>query len=533
MSTAFSYPIDHNSQEIRQLCSVQAEIDAALGPFLSKPITPANLRLLGDSLAPSKKKQAAAKAVANSVQDVLKQCDSDAVSVARTCIGGSFGKKTALSSFDLDLVVFLNNAEPPFEKEISFFSKFLPQRLNGLKFLKSSPFSVTFLLGGFKVDLLPAPNFVSGSSPTPGDAQREALLNEIEKASNDQERNLKARFLSPAFSESIVSFMAKQQPFVNAAVRLGKLWKKSCCTTNFTFPRWFSSFLVELIMCHVATRELSEQSEASLLRVFNGFLELLSEPQKLCIIFTDIYSQSAVPDKLRHERPLVVDPANPYLNVAKQMTWEPVRLLALDTLVVLNRAVERPTTIHDLFQHRLGNDIPQLFQRCKFNMKFVSSKSWLRTLQVRDIADLHGKQMDQGVVWRATEKLERSPTAREAKPTLLAMFDDLIAVTNMALSFNVTSALTLGKAEIPVVADFMDGMMQEVFDDRVTNWCTTTRTNEDCDVTLIFGQVPVRSHPDNLRYVYISLSFDVDDHRFDYLCHEIASSIRRRASDDE
>ena len=363
MSAAFSYPIDHNSQEIGQVCSVQDEIQRMLGPFQTKAITPANLRILGDSLAPSKEKQAAAKAVANTVQNALKHCDSNAVSVARSCIGGSFGKKTALSTFDIDLIVFLNNAEPPFEKEISFFSAYLPRKIEGLQIMKSSPFSVTFLLGNFKVDLLPAPNYVSGTPSSPGDEQRQALLSVIENTANDRERNSKARFFSPAFSESIVRFMAKQQPFVNAAVRLGKLWKNSCTTSPNTFPPWFSSFLVELIMCDVATRELSEQSEASLVRVFKVFLELLSQPQTLCIIFTDMNSESAVPPEIRRERPLVVDPANPYLNVAKQMNWEPIRSLALETLAVLKRAGETQTTIRDLYQHRLGDDVSQLYSK--------------------------------------------------------------------------------------------------------------------------------------------------------------------------
>jgi hypothetical protein len=57
-----------------------------------------------------------AKSVADSVQEVVKECSI--VNVDRTCISGSFGKRTALPDFDIDLVLFLNDSNPPFESEI-------------------------------------------------------------------------------------------------------------------------------------------------------------------------------------------------------------------------------------------------------------------------------------------------------------------------------------------------------------------------------------------------------------------------------
>lgn len=87
--------------------------------------------------------------------------------------------------------------------------------------IKSSPYSVSFLLDGFKVDLLPAPNFVSANYANPGKDQHSALLGMISKETNFLDQQEKARMLSPAFSETVVRFVAKQQPFVNAASVLG------------------------------------------------------------------------------------------------------------------------------------------------------------------------------------------------------------------------------------------------------------------------------------------------------------------------
>lgn len=299
--------------------------------------------------------------------------------------------------------------------------------------------------------------------------------------------------------------------------------------TPVTFPRWFSSFLIELIMCDIATIELKAHTEASLVRVFKAFLQALAEPQTLKVVFTDYYDVARVPDQIQRERPLVMDPANPYLNAAKRMRWEPIRLLALDTLSVLreidasNDAAATP--IDRLFEPRLGDDVPQVFRQCHFQLKFVSSGSWLRVVQVREIAGLGGRHMEQGVIWRATEKLERNASAKTARPMILGMLEDLVLVANMALSFRVRRAVERGQTEVPVVAGFIDSMLFEVFDTPKINWTSTLRKVEDCDVTLVFGQIPILSRPEDLRYVYVSLSFDVDDHRLDYLCHLFSSQI--------
>jgi len=101
-----------------------------------------NPRALGDALAPSQKIERAAKAVADSVQEAFKICSS--IVVDRFYISGSFGKKTALPDFVIDLVLFLNDASPPFESELEIFREYLPMNLTGITILQSSPSSITF-----------------------------------------------------------------------------------------------------------------------------------------------------------------------------------------------------------------------------------------------------------------------------------------------------------------------------------------------------------------------------------------------------
>ena len=532
-----SYVIDHNDPAIRHHAETAKEVERVLGAFRSKDTTVGNLRALGDALAPSTKIEQDAKVVADSVQEVVKKCGT--VNIDRTCISGSFGKRTALPDFDIDLVLFLNDASPPFESEIECLRSYLSNNLKGVTILKSSPFSVTFLFNGFKVDLLPAPNLVKGPSECPRIDQHRELLKELSKVPPTKELEAieRARYYSPAFSESVVHFVKKQQPFVNAAVRLAKMWKYACAVTRSTFPRWFSSFLIELIVSNAAILEMrTNPHDASLIRVLRSFFQQLSSPASLKIVFTEYYPESAIPEWIASQRPLVMDPANPYGNVAKQMNWEIIRLLALDMLGTLDKATKQPSSvpIGELFRPRLGEDVHRLYRQCNFQLKFIKESSWLRRVQVRKIADLNGNMMDQGVIWRATDKLERNNVAKVAKPHILKMLETLVEVTNLALIFHVSKEVNeRGVCEVVAASNFIDDMLYEVFDMNRIDWTPSSRTVESCDVTCIFGQIPIPSTPDDLRYLYFSLSFDVEDRALDYVSNCIAADIRREQEEED
>ena len=134
--------------------------------------------------------------------------------------------------------------------------------------------------------------------------------------------------------------MKKQSPFVNAAVRVCKLWKTACKVTAETFPTCFSSFLVEIVAVHTARQELNDHpSNASIFRVFQAFLQVLSKPEQLQIIMSDLYTKKDIPKTLLKQRPLVMDPSNPFNNVASRIRdWTTIRVLALSTLDTMQKA---------------------------------------------------------------------------------------------------------------------------------------------------------------------------------------------------
>jgi hypothetical protein len=451
----------------------------------------------------------------------------DLISVDRICVSGSFGKKTALPSFDIDLVLFVNGTTPPFETELKRLYKYLSTNVPGIEMKKASPYSITFYLKGFKVDLLLAPNFVTKPSENPKKEQHQALLQDI-TAKPPRDRLERARYLSPAFSETVVDFMKKRRPFVNAAVRVAKLWKTSCAVNGSTFPRWFTSFLVELVVSDKAEAELQNKpDDASLVRALKAFFEQLSNPNNLNLVFTENYDESAIPESIRKERPIVLDPSNPYLNVAKPMDWEVIKLLAQHTLAVLNKAESHTSTMDDLFHPRLGEDISRLFRQLNFQLRFVKHGGWMRSVQVRKIADLEGKMMSPGVTWRATEKLDRDDASRIAKPRILGMLDTLVKVTDLAMSHHIYNGARNGISEVVAACNFIDAMLLEVFDTPRQQWGPSSERHEDRDVTCLFGQIPIPSNEDDLRYLYFCLSFNVDDAGLEYIANCIAVRLRR------
>lgn len=527
-----SVPFDHHDPQYQHYTREGTEVGRVLFPFQSKPITTTNLRQLGDALAPSAKKVKAANKVVDTVKSCMEACN--VVSVDRVCVSGSYGKKTALPSFDVDLILFINGLTPPFESELENIRVYLSQNLNGIEMAKKSPYSVTFYLNGLKVDLLLAPNLVPGPSQNKRSDQHKALLQEIASA-KPRDREERARYLSPAFSETIVEFMKRQPPFVNAAVRLAKLWKNSCSVGPFTFPRWFSSFLVELISSEAAKIELIEHhGDASLLRVLINFFNTISAPTELKLIFEENYKESDVPKGILKQRPLVLDPSNPYSNVAKRMNWNVIKLLAQDSLTVLKEAEKQDlnVSISDLFRPRLGEDVPRLYRQLNFQLRFVKSSSWLRRVQVRKISDLEGRLMNPGVTWRAMDKLERNDAARKAKPYILDMFNTLVEITDVAMAYHVAQETEKGIGEVTSGAKFIDNMLHEVFEQPQIDWVPTKERDEDRDVSLVFGQVPIPSAANDLRYLYFCLSFNVDDQHLDFICNSITADIRRRQQDE-
>jgi 2'-5'-oligoadenylate synthetase len=520
MSTAFSYPVDHHDPRYQLMGDKGSAVHERIQPFLNQKINPKVLRQLGDSLAPTSKEHKNARNVVNKVINALQECPY--ISVDRCCVSGSFGKGTSVVNFDIDLVVFVNDASPPFEGVIHKLETYMPKVLPAVEIEKTTRFSLQFILDGYEVDLLPAQNLVSAAiTPNPSEEQYQTTLEKMKKLPTSDRA-----YWSGAIAESIVRFMKDQQSFVNAAVRICKLWKKTCRVTSAAFPSWFCSYLIEVMAVDAARQELTKNpSPASLVAVLESFLKGLSSPQTLRVIILDKYEEDDIPVEILRRRPLVLDPANPYNNIVSQVRdWTTIQLLAHDTLDAMSNP---QATLRDIFAtSRLGNDVPRMLARCNFHLKFILGGSFLRTLSINKIEDLRGERMNPGVDWR--KQVDENHCSPVIKNHVISMLEGFANVTTTAIFHHLDVAARNGQGEVQATSDYFDQILHHAFDKPQSDWVPTSKRDEDCDCSLTFGQIPLPSQPNDLRYIYLKLSFDVDDARFYRLAYEFQKKIDRK-----
>jgi hypothetical protein len=406
---------------------------------------------------------------------------------------------------------------------------YLPSAFPNVEIEMTTRFSIQFMLENFEVDLLPAQNL--------GATSKEQYLRTMERIKDisDNARSCAAfdkaaRFWGSALAEKTVDWMSSQQAFVNDAARLAKLWKAGCKVLLSTFPLWFTSFLVEIVASYMARRELDQHpNDASLVRVLDNFFLSLSKPQELCVVFEDRYSKRDIPSYVFEKRPLVLDPVNPYNNLATQLgDWTTIKLLAATTLDKLRST---PLRLVDLFEPKMGDDIPRMYHHCNFQLRLIAVPgTWVRSLDVRMITDLGGKRMNPGVEWKSRTRLQQNACPDNVQQRILATFHAFVKVSTVALMDQVS--LSLGR-EVVTASEFADEMLREVFGLPKQKWSPTTNTHESRDVSFIFGQIPIPSPQDDLRYIYLKLSVNLDDAQIYRVAYEMQRDMERWREDNE
>ena len=178
----------------------------------------------------------------------------------------------------------------------------------------------------------------------------------------------------------------------------------------------------------------------------------------------------------------------------------------------------------------MGDDIPRLYRFCNFQLRFVKKGSFLRRLQIRTIDDLQGQRMNPGLEWRKVTNPDNCSEA--AKNQIIGMLQGLVNVTTTAICHHIEEQHRDGIMEVKACSDFFDHMLFEVFDKPIQEWVPTCRAHEDCDVSCTFGQIPIPSQADDLRYIYLKLSFDVNDDNFYWLAHQLQRDIDARQDEE-
>jgi len=122
-----------------------------------------------------------------------------------------------------------------------------------------------------------------------------------------------------ALAEQRVGFVARQPEHVRMATRLLKWWSgRQPWSSSRTRP---SDALLELATVYVAM----QTGSCDLSSAVEGVLELLSDFDNACIVWPDgvaCYGKVEVPQALLRQRPLLLDPVNPLVNLADPTAFD-------------------------------------------------------------------------------------------------------------------------------------------------------------------------------------------------------------------
>jgi len=144
-------------------------------------------------------------------------------------------------------------------------------------------------------------------------------LQVLEEAQSPESR----KFYAPSLTRERTQFVARQPATVKATIRLVQWWRDQ--------QEWYgplarpSDELLELATIYSANQTKPADQKVAIANV----MSLLSRFDHMRVVWSNNYSKDAVWTPLLRQRPLLMDPANPYVNVADPKTFDCNELMVL------------------------------------------------------------------------------------------------------------------------------------------------------------------------------------------------------------
>mmetsp|Transcript_95397 Transcript_95397/g.269561 ORF Transcript_95397/g.269561 Transcript_95397/m.269561 type:complete len:521 (+) Transcript_95397:109-1671(+) len=244
------------------------------------------------------------------VQDAVSKASF--LSVERVVRGGSVGKGTAIAgASDAELVFFLRGLPP------NGHERWLPPLLRAaaavlgeqLPQLEAACLEDHVLVRGrgLQVELRFSPCFESYARAV------QALGEQGPEA---------RRFFTASLAEQRVQFISRQPGPVRATIRLLKWWRdQQQWSAGLVRPR---DEVLELMAVYSAVQTRPADQRQAVANV----MSLLSRFDELRIVWSNFYSKSDVWAPLLNQRPLLMDPVNPFVNIADPQVFDPRELMS-------------------------------------------------------------------------------------------------------------------------------------------------------------------------------------------------------------
>jgi len=269
-------------------------------------------------------------------------------SLDRVRVVGGIEKKTSTAiKAEIDSVIYYNDVNNNLKKEdiVDDFKKVLLLNTNltqkDIYITKNN--SMKFTMDGVPIDLLVGVNMVSSNATNVASQQSREILQLIKQSADPQTAS---EMNSTELSESSLEFIKSKSKFVHDVARLAKFWNQNILFKTYVFGR---SYIIELLavdaaleeennkgssisnafkgflnrVCHLKSQEIifedyykvSDNKGFSISNAFKGFLNRVCHIKSQEIIFEDYYKISDIPISIRNQKPLLMDPSNPYNNL--------------------------------------------------------------------------------------------------------------------------------------------------------------------------------------------------------------------------
>lgn len=226
--------------------------------------------------------------------------------------GGSVGRGTVIGgATDAELVFFLKDLPvagqlrwlPALHKAVVGVLNEHLGASHGVENVHATPDSVKLSVRGVvAVDLKFVPVF-------------ESYANTLKFLSQEGPETRKK--LGAALLKERTNFISKQPGQVKVTMRLLKWWRdQQQWSRAMSRP---SDDLLELLTVYSATQSKPQDQQSAV----GNVLALMTRFDELCITWTNFYKKTDIWEPLANQRPLVMDPVNPYLNLADPQTFDP------------------------------------------------------------------------------------------------------------------------------------------------------------------------------------------------------------------
>jgi len=250
---------------------------------------------------------------------VVVLCEQLFLNVDHVVKGGSVGKGTAITGVaDAEVVLFLAAMPaasmgkwlPPLLKAAAAtLTEHLTSSQHGTGEVRITSDSVQVTVKGIvNVDIRFSPMLASHG---------EAI--ETMRSQGPAER----RLLSSSLAQEKTQFIAKQPGQVKVTMRLLKWWREQ--------QRWSSTMarpsdeILELVAVYSAVQTKPADQRSAIANA----MSLMARFDELRIVWSNYYEKQDIWAPLLHQRPLLMDPTNPFVNVADPQVFDARELMSL------------------------------------------------------------------------------------------------------------------------------------------------------------------------------------------------------------